>query len=416
MVNHHQEENPSTPPAADLSHDDSNKPSFIDFLLFVARHKKLLLAFPLAGGIVAGIVAFLLPTWYAGTAKILPPQQSHSASLSILGQLGGLAAGGVLPSLGLRNPADVYVAMLKSRTVADRLIERFHLLKVYDEELYFFARSELSRNTSITAGRDGVIKIEVEDKDPQRAADLANAYVDQLRLLTGELALSEASQRRLFFEVQLKKAKSDLASAEGELRKFAEEKGLISPEGQITLSVSAAAALRAQITAKEVELTARRSFATENNPELKRTQEELNGLRLEMAKLERNASAGKGDALVPFGKAPGVGLEYIRRFRDVKYFETLFEILAKQYEIARIDESKDAPVIQILESAVKPERRSSPKRSLVAIAGFGVATVVAFASAIVYEAYGRMSLDPKRQPQLRELRRLLSLRNRRMSR
>jgi capsule polysaccharide export protein KpsE/RkpR len=302
--------------------------------------------------------------------------------------------------------------MLKSRTVADRLIERFDLIRVYDEDLLYYARKELDRNTSITAGRDGVIKIEVEDKDPQRAADLANSYVEQLRVLTGELALSEASQRRLLFETQLKKAKNDLATAEVELRKFAEEKGLINPEGQISLSVSAAAMLRAQITAKEVELTARRSFATDSNPELRRAQEELNGLRMEMAKLEKNAAAGKGDALVPFGKAPGVGLEYIRRFREVKYFETLFEILAKQYEIARIDESKDAPVVQVLESAVKPERRSSPKRLVIAIAGFVLATVVAFVAAVATEALRRSSNDPKRRSQLSELRELLSLRRR----
>jgi len=285
-------------------------------------------------------------------------------------------------------------------------------LKVYDEDLLYFARKELARNTSITSGREGVITIEVEDKDPKRAADLANAYVEQLRILTGELAVSEASQRRLFFETQLKKAKNDLAMAEGEMRKFAEEKGLISPEGQISLSVTAAAALRAQITAKEVELTARRSFATDNNPELKRTQEELNGLRLEMAKLERNATAGKGDALVPFGKAPGVGLEYIRKFRDVKYFETLFEILAKQYEIARIDEAKDAPVVQVLEFAVQPERRSRPKRMVIAIAGFVLAGLAAFIAAITIEALRRSSNDPKRQSQLREVRELLSLRRR----
>src|SRR5258706_7377954 len=204
------------------------------------------------------------------------------------------------------------------------------------------ARRELARNTSIVAGREGIINIEVDDKDPKRAADMATAYVEELRNQTLNLAVGEASQRRLFFEGQLKKARNDLTLAEMELKKFSESAGLMNPQGQLSLTVAAAASLRAQITAKEIQLAAMRSFATESNPDMKRIMQEVLGLRSELAKLEKDPTITKGDVMMPFGKAPGVALEYGRRFRDMKYHETLFEVLARQYEIARIDEAKDA--------------------------------------------------------------------------
>jgi len=381
--------------------------SLLDFLLVLARHKRLVLGLPAAAGAVALVVAFLMPKWYTATAKLLPPQQSQSSALAILGQLGGLA-GGASQALGLKNPSDIYVAMLKSRTVADNLIERFDLKKVYDEDLLFYTRKELTRNSSINASREGVITVEVEDKDPKRAADIANTYVEELRNLSGHLAISEAAQRRVFFEGQLKKAKNDLTVAEVELKQFSQDAGLVSPQGQISLSVSAAAALRAQIAAKEIQLSAMRTFATESNPDMKRTLQELNGLRTELAKMEKDTNAGKGDVMVPFGKAPEVGLEYIRRYRDMKYFETLFEVLAKQYEIARIDEAKDATLIQVLDVAVQPEHRSKPHRSIIVVLACMIACAIALGIALAQEAMRRVSEDDQGSKRLAELRAMIS--------
>ena len=231
-------------------------------LLVLARNRKLVLGVPVGVGILTLVALFLYPSWYTATAKIMPPQQSQSNAVAILGQLGAIT-GGAGQALGLKNPSDVYVAILKSRSVADSLIERFDLKKVYDEDYLVEARKELASNSSISAGREGIITIEVDDRDPKRAADLANAYVEELRSLTVNLAVSEASQRRLFFEGQLKKAKGDLANAEVDLKKFTQDSGLVNPQGQIGLSVAAAAALRAQITAKEIQLSAMRTFATE---------------------------------------------------------------------------------------------------------------------------------------------------------
>jgi uncharacterized protein involved in exopolysaccharide biosynthesis len=358
--------------------------TLLDILLVLKKHKKLVLGAPILVGVLTLIVTLVMPKWYAASVKIMPPQQSQSNAVAILGQLGALA-GGASQTLGIKNPSDIYATMLKSRTIADNLIQRFELKRVYEEDLLVDTRKELARNSSISVSRDGVITIEFEDRSPKRAADVANAYVEELRKLTVQLAVSEASQRRLFFEGQLQKARNDLATAEGELKRFTKEAGLVNPQGQISLTVSAAASLRAQIAAKEIQLAGIRAFATENNPEVKRINQELVGLRVEMAKMEKDSGARVGDALVPFGKAPEVGLEYIRRYRDMKYFETLYEVLAKQYEIARIDEAKDATLIQVLDSAIEPERHSRPRRFLVTALIVGFATLVSVIAAFVLE-------------------------------
>jgi tyrosine-protein kinase Etk/Wzc len=378
----------------------------LDFLLVLLRHQRLVLGLPILAGMVAATISYLLPSWYTASAKIMPPQQSQSNAVAILGQLGALT-GGASQAFGLKNPSDIYIAMLRSRTVADRLIQRFDLKQVYDEELLYYTRKKLTRNSSFAAGREGVITIEVEDKDPVRAANLANGYVDELRGLTIHLAVSEASQRRLFFEGQLSKAKNDLVAAEVELKKFSLESGLVNPQGQIGLSVAAAAALRAQITAREIQLSAMRSFATETNPDMMRAFRELTSLRGELAKMEQNAGAGKGDVMVPFGKAPEVGLEYVRKFRDVKYFETLFEVLAKQYEIAKIDEAKDATLIQVLDTAPAPERRSWPRRSLIVLVTMLMAFLVAIFAAHLVDSLGRIKQNRELSGKYVELRALL---------
>jgi uncharacterized protein involved in exopolysaccharide biosynthesis len=382
----------------------------LDFLLLLMRHKRIVVGLPVATAVIAVIVVLVLPQWYTATTKIMPPQQSQSNAVAILGQLGALTGGAASQALGLKNPSDVYVSMLKSRTVADGIIQRFNLLEVYDKKYLEDARRALTRNSAISAGREGIITIEVDDHDPKRAADIANAYVEELRGRTLNLAVTEAGQRRLFFEGQLKKARGDLADAETELKRFTEDAGLVNPAGQVSLTVGAAAALRAQIAAKEIQLKAMRSFATENNPDVQRTLQELAGLHGELAKMEKDASTGKGDVLVPFGKAPEVGLEYTRRYRDMKYHETLFEVLAKQYEIARIDEAKDATLIQVLDLALPPERRSKPKRTLIVVVSVLASILLAALAAGVQESLAQPTRASKVRTLLDELRRLPGIR------
>src|SRR5579859_1388082 len=364
----------------------------LDILIVLAKHKKLILGLPFLAALIAAGITLLMPNWYTATAKLLPPQQGQSNAVAILGQLGALS-GGAGAALGVKNPSDIFVAMLKSRTVADALIQKFELQKIYDRKLLTDARKVLKENSTIAAGRDGVITVDVEDKDPKRAADLANGYVAELETLTLNLAISEAGQRRLFFEKQLQKSKQDLANAEIELQKLQEKTGIINPSGQASLSVAAAAGLRAQITAKEVQLSALRSFATSENPDLIRTENELEGLRVQLAKMGKT-SEEKGDVLLGIGKVPGASIEFIKKYRDVKYYETLFELLAKQYEIAKIDEAKDATLIQVLDRAIEPERKSKPKRSLIVVLASLVTGILAIIIAFAKEATERAKADP----------------------
>jgi len=393
--------------AVDQSHGDGM--SLTDLLLELASQKKLVLGVPAVAAIVAAIVTFAMPKWYLASTKLLPPQQSSSTALMMLGQLGPLGemAG---PALNLKNPSDLHIAILKSRTIADRLIDRFDLRKVYDEEILSYARKRLASHSTFSASREGVITIDVEDKDPRRASDIANGYVEELRELTHKLAISEASRRRLFFEGQLQKVRHDLVGAEVALEKFSRQAGVVSPQGQISLSVAAAANLRAQIAAKEIQLAAMGTFATTNNPDVRRTAQELSALRTELAKMERSDKATEGDVMVPFGKAPGVGLEFTRLYRDLKYNETLLEVLSKQYEMAKIDEARDAPLVQVLDTAIVPDVKSRPRRLVTVTV---VSVTVGLLAVLIAVARGRLRLalqEPYHAERFKRLALLMSAR------
>ena len=186
--------------------------SLLDLALVLAARKRLIIGFPLLAGVVAAGISLLMPNIYTGTTRILLPQQSQSSASAMLGQLGGLA-GLAGSSLGIKNPADLYVAMLKSRTVADDLIAKYKLREMWEEKNVTDTRKTLADVTRVSAGKDGLITVEYDDESPERAAQIANDYVAELQKLTQTLAVTEAAQRRLFFEQQLKKVNSDLAVA-----------------------------------------------------------------------------------------------------------------------------------------------------------------------------------------------------------
>lgn len=388
-----------------------SKPSMLDVLIILAKHKRLVIVVVVVAALLSCLTALLLPNIYTATARVLPPQQSQSTAAMVLGQLGGLAGlfGG---SAGIKNPNDLYVGMLKSRTVAENIIRRFGFQKHYDEETMVETLKVFARNSSITAGKDGLIAIAFDDEDPQRAANVANAYVEELDVLTQTLAVTEAAQRRLFFERQLQQAKRDLSDAEVALKLTQERTGLIKLDDQGKAIIEAVAALRGQIAAKEVELRAIRTFATEQNVEFVRAQQQLAGLRVELAKLERASISGRGDILLPTGKVPEAGLEYVRKYRDVKYSEAIFELLAKQFEAAKIDEAKDAAIVQFVDRAVPPDHKSKPNRILIVLLATIVAAFGAALGALVREASERAKHDPLQSAKLAALRQYVSMRRR----
>ena len=361
-----------------------------DLLIPLARQKKIVFGTPILGACLALGIGLMIKPSFQSTAVILPPQQQTSSVASMLGQLGGLASvtggGGGGLSSALKNPNDLYVGMLQSRTIADNLITRFKLKERYEAKTMDETRLKLEKNREFLNGKDGLIGISVEDHDPQFAADVANAYVAELAQLTKGLAITEASRRRLFFEKQLAGAKEQLANAEIAMKKMQQTTGLVQLDGQVKGIIANQAQLQGLIASKQVQLQAMRSFSTANNPEYVRLQNEVVALNGQLDKLQKGQTRD-GDLMVPTGKIPEAGLEYIRSVRDVKYNETIFELLAKQFELAKIDEARDSATVQQLDVAVPAEKKLKPKLSGFGVVGFLLGGLVGVLLAIVRDAY-----------------------------
>jgi uncharacterized protein involved in exopolysaccharide biosynthesis len=331
---------------------DDDEISLLDLLQVVVDNLRLLVFGPLACGLTALGISFAIPPTFTAKTQFLPPQQQQSAAASMLaslGALGGLAGA----ATGLKNPADQYVAFMKSVSVQDALIDRFKLIEKYEAKLKTDARLALTANLRIASGKDGLISVEVDDEDPKFAADLANAHVDELRKLLSRLAVTEAQQRRMFFEKQLEQTKDNLAKADQALKSSGINSSVL--KSSPASAVEAVARLKAGISVQEVKLGAMRNYLTENSTEFKQALSELGSLKTQLAKAEKEEPAHKGAS------------DYMSRYREFKYQETMFELFAKQFELAKVDESREGAVIQVLDVAQPPERKAKPKKAFVAI-------------------------------------------------
>jgi tyrosine-protein kinase Etk/Wzc len=341
---------------------DDDEIGLLDLLQVVADNLRLLVLGPLAAGLLALGYSFTITPTFTATTKFMPPQQQQSSAASLLaglGALGGLAGA----AGGIKNPADQYVAFLKSNSMQDALIDRFKMMERLETQFREDARIAVSTKVEIASGKDGLITISASDKDPAFAAQLANAHVEEFRRLLTRLAVTEAQQRRLFFERQLTNAKDNLVKAEQALKASGVNSSAL--KANPGAAVEGMARLKAGITAQEIKLGSMRGYLTESAPDFKQAQTELAAMRGQMARAEKEepieAGANNGDS------------DYIAKFRDFKYHETLFELFAKQYEMARIDESREGSVVQVLDPAQPPERKSGPKKAQMAImTTFGV--------------------------------------------
>ncbi len=328
------------------SADGEDKISIFDVGVLLLENIRVIILLPIAAGVLAFAIAFVWPPTYTATARILPPAQQQGASAAIAAQLGALA-GIVGSAVGLKNPADQYSALLKSRTVYDAIIERFKLRELYDERYIEDTRKELEKRTSFTAGaKDGIIVIEVDDRDPKRAAEIANAFIEELRNLTKTLAVTEAGQRRLFFETQLKQTKDNLTKSEIALRS--------SGVGEATIKA------------------------------------------VPQSAVEALALAG------------GEGGQYIAKFREFKYNETLFELMAKQYELARLDEAREGSILQVVDAAIPPEKRSKPKRILTGVLAMAGALLLTLIYVFAREGFRKSVKDHQSARMLERLKAVLS--------
>jgi len=330
---------------------DDDEFSLLDLFQVIVDNLKLLIIGPLVCGLAALGYSFTITPTFTAKTQFLPPQQQSSAAnlLASLGALSGLTGG----ATGFKSPTDQYIAFMRSARMQDALIERFKLVEKYQVKLKTDAREALAGSVRIVSGRDGLISVEVEDKDPKFAAELANAHVEELSNLLGSFAVTEAQQRRMFFEKQLQITKERFIKADLSLKSSGINSSVL--KSSPTTAIEAVARLKSSISVQEVKLGSMRSYLTESSPDFKQALSELTSLKSELAKAEKEDTASQGAS------------DYVARYREYKLQETMLELFVKQFELAKVDESREGAVIQVLDVAEPPERKTRPKKAMIAI-------------------------------------------------
>lgn len=377
------------PQALALDDDADDGIELLDLALPLVQHWKLLVLAPLLLGLAALGGTFLMRPVFTSRTVFLPPQQQQSAAASAIASLGALS-GLVGAAAGVKSPADQYVALLQSTTIADRLIDEFKLMQVYDRKFRFETRKELAENARVSLGKkDGLITVEVDDFEPQRAADIANRHVDELRRLGAQLALTEAQQRRVFFENQLKKTRDELTAAQQLLQASGFNPGALKAEPKA--AAEGYARLRAEVTAAEVRLQTLRRNLADSTPEVAQAQATLGALRAQLNRTEATTDLTGGP-------------DYVSKYREFKYQETLFDLFARQYELARLDESREGALIQVVDVAQPAEHKSRPKRALIALTATFASALVLSMFVVMRHFWRQGAARPEKAAKLAQLR------------
>lgn len=370
--------------------DDYEGKGLLDAAVVLAENLKLLLIGSLLAGVAALGITYLVPPTYTARTTFAPPLQQQSiaaaSALAALGPIAGLV-GGVG---GRKSLADQYVALMQSTTVLDRLIDQHKLMEVYGARYRFEARDKLRESVRVSLGKkDGLITVEVDDVDPERSASLANNHVDELRRMVTVLVVTEAQQRRMFFEQQLVRGKERLTKAQELLQASGFSQGALQTEPKA--AADSYARLKAQVTAAEVRLQTMRSYLNENAIEFQNQQAALVALRGQLTGAEQAAS-------------PQSNSDYIGKYREFKYEEALFELFARQFEMARLDESREGGLIQVVDVAQRPEWKSKPKRGLIAITATAAAFILLLGFVLIRNSWRQLNMRPDTKLRLSRIR------------
>lgn len=374
---------------------------FLDYLIIFYKRKKLIIYMTFGAAVVSAIIVLLLSDVFMSEARIMPPSQGNAAAAQLLNQFtGGLSLSSILGG----GTSDLYAGMLQSRSVLDGVISKFDLMKLYEEDNLIDTREELKDNIKVdTDPKSGIVTVSVYDKDPKRAANMANAFIDELKKLSSGLAISDAAQRRLYYEEQLKATKLNLEKAEEALKAFGEKTGVLQVEEQGKAVFEGIAALRAQIAAKEVEIKVMKSYSTPNNPDLQKLEDALSALRSEANKLEAKGGSGF-DPLMSAGRMPAAAMEGLRLMRDVKFNEKLFEMLMALYETAKLDEAKTASIIQVVDTAIPSDKKAKPKRALLVLLAMSAGFFMSVFTVLILETKEKIANAPENTAKIEALR------------
>ncbi len=354
----------------------------VEVLSWLGQGKWLITKVTAAAAVVSLAISLLTAPIFTARTSLLPPgsqQQSGSAAaLAALGSLGGLAGG----FSGTKTTDELYVALMRSDTVLRALDSRFKLQVHYKVETFVALRKVALKRVRIASDKKtGVISVEVDDPKAAFAAELANGYVAELSGVLSRLAVSEAQQRRVFFESQLAAVNEKLALAETRMRELQERSGMIVLDKQSEAIISGAARVKSLIAEREVTLRVLRTTATDQNYDVLRIESELKGWRAELARLESAQGGGSRNGLdMPVGKIPAAAIDNVRARRELKLQELLLESVVRQLEMARLDEAKEGPLLQSIDQAVPPDFKSKPSRAMIAVGGTlaGLLGVVVF--------------------------------------
>lgn len=357
----------------------------LGFLTLLGEQKRVFLVVVLLGVALSLTMALRAPRIYSASTIILPPQAQQNSAAGTLAQLGALA--GMAGVGAAKAPDEMYVSLLKTRRLQDAVIQRFGLQKRYGKTTMLDTRALLAKRVAVSTERKtGLITVTVDDLDAAFAAEVANGYFDELKKLLSTLAVTEAQQRRMFYEQQVSKGRETLAEAEMNFRKVQAESGMSASQSLAEAGIKAGVDLRTQIAGKEVQLAAVSRFATGLSPERQKLAAELAALRQQLIKLEQGGGAS--------ASTPNQGMAAVQAFRNMKIQEASLDALIRLYEVARVDEAREGPLLQQVDKAVPPERFAKPSRAGIAIRGGLLSVVVGVVLAVSLAWWRRC----KRQP------------------
>jgi tyrosine-protein kinase Etk/Wzc len=366
----------------------------------IVKHRKFIGYIVGSTLILSILISLLLPKMYIATARILPPRENSPGLASLLTKTDDSLSGLAASLMSNQTTAALYVGIMKSRSVADALNQKFKLKELYDVKYIEDVYLRLEDRSTIEISKDNqLISISVRDRDPRRAADMANTYVDMLDQISRKLNITQGKRKRLFLEGRLKKVRSNLENAEMALKAFQDENHLVSIDEQAKAAIEGAAEIKGQIIAAQTQLEVLKQVGTERQIEAVMLKAKIEELQKQLDSIEKSTPAEQGvskasnsgtnsDFYIPFEDMPRLGMQLMRLTREVKIQEKLFELLTAQYEMARIEEARDVDTIQVLDVAVPAEKKSSPKRLAIVISSVVIAAMVSILLAFLMEFTG----------------------------
>jgi capsule polysaccharide export protein KpsE/RkpR len=395
---------------------NNNATGMLDYLIICAKHSRVIGYVSVAAVVLTYLVLFVGPNEYSATASLLPPQQNLTLSGQILDSLGGgsitrgfggagFGGGMAAGLLGLKSSGDLYVSMMSGNTVFDRIIQRFDLRNRYRVKYIEDARKKLGKEVKINVGKkDNIITVKVTTTSPQKAANMANAFCEELGRILHELSLREAKGRLAFLEKERIQTIQNLTKAEEALRSFSENNSVLQIDTQTRAALEYIARLRAEIDSKEVSIQVLRQQATPYNYDMVRMETEIKGLKEKLRSVECQHDSNIPDVCLPTNKTPGLALEYIRLYREAKFQESLYQLYIKLVEIARIDIARGTAVIQVVDMAKPPERRGN-RRLLPSVMAGMLTFVLMIVAVLGYERIQNITVSEE------DAQRLLILKN-----